>query len=100
MLGRAAREITEHVRTLAKLEVELATLEVKRKAVGLGLGAGLGAAAGVLAVFGIVFALATAAAALATVLSVWLALLIVTGVLFLLAGITGVLAAGRFRKKH
>ena len=38
------------------------------------------------AVFGLGFALATVAAALATFLSTWLALLIVTGALFLLVG--------------
>jgi len=97
-LGAAAKAVAEHVNALGRLEIELATLELKRKATSLGLGIGLGVGAGVLALFGLGFALATAAAALALVLSWWLALLIVTGALFLLAGLAGILAVGRLRR--
>ena len=44
------------------------------------------------------FWLATIAAALATVVSTWLALLIVTGGLFLLAGVLAVFGIGRIKK--
>ena len=96
-LGAAAKDVAEHASALTRLEIELASLELKKKATALGVGIGLGLGAAAFAVFGLAFALATIAAALALVVSVWLALLIVTGVLFLFAGIAGVLAVGRLR---
>ena len=48
--------------------------------------------------FALGFGLATIAAALATFLSTWLALLIVTGALFLLVGMLAILGLGRVRK--
>src|SRR6476659_5653192 len=86
-LGAAAKEVAEHASALTRLELELATLELKKKATSLGVGIGLGVAAALLALLGVGFALATAAAAIALVVPVWLALLIVTGALFLLAGV-------------
>ncbi|HZO98587.1 MAG TPA: phage holin family protein [Gaiellaceae bacterium] len=97
-VGAAARDVAEHAGALTRLELELAALELKRKARALALGFGLGAAAIVFVVLGTGFALATAVAAIALVTPVWLALLIVTGALFLLAGIAGALAAGRLRR--
>jgi uncharacterized membrane protein YqjE len=97
-LGAAAKEVAEHASALTRLELELATLELKKKATSLGVGLGLGLAAVLLALLGIGFALATAAAAIALVVPVWLALLIVTGALFLLAGIAGAIAVGSLRK--
>jgi Putative Actinobacterial Holin-X, holin superfamily III len=97
-LGAAAKQVAEHASTLTRLEVELAQLELKQKAQSLGVGVGVGAGAAVLAVYGVGFLLATAAAALALVVDWWLALLIVTAVLFLTAGIAGVIAVGLFRK--
>jgi hypothetical protein len=85
-LGSAAKEVAEHAKALAKLEVELATLELKRKLVSLGLGIGLLVGGGLFALFGLGFLFATIAAALATFLSTWLALLIVTLGLFRLTG--------------
>jgi Putative Actinobacterial Holin-X, holin superfamily III len=96
-LGAAAKQVAEHASALTRLEVELAQLELKQKAQSLGLGLGLGAGAAVMALYGFGFLLATAAAALALVVDWWLALLIVTGVLFLVAGIAGALAANRLR---
>jgi hypothetical protein len=97
-VGAAAKEVADHASAIGRLELELASLELKRKAVSLGIGAGLGAGAGVFAVFGLTFALATVAAALSLLMPVWAALLIMTGCMFLVAGITGVLALGRFRR--
>jgi hypothetical protein len=96
-LSAAAKQVAEHASALTRLEVELAQLELKQKAQSLGVGVGLGAGAAVLALYGLGFLLATIAAALALVVDWWLALLIVTGVLFLIAGIAGVIARGRFR---
>jgi Putative Actinobacterial Holin-X, holin superfamily III len=80
-LGAAAKDVAEHASTIARLEIELAKLEVKKKLAALGLGIGLLAAAVAIGLYGIGFLFATITAALATFLPVWLSLLIVTLVL-------------------
>jgi len=85
-VGPAAKHVAEHASSLARLEMQLAVLELKRKVVALGLGIGLVSGAGVFLLFGLGFGLAAVAAALATVFSTWLALVIVFGGLTLLAG--------------
>jgi hypothetical protein len=96
-LAAAVHEVTERTKALARLEAELATLELRSKVRALGFGVVLVTAAAVLALFGAGFALATLAAALATAMPVWLALLIVTGVLFLLGVALGAFGAARLR---
>jgi hypothetical protein len=78
-VGPAAKDVAEHASTLARLELELAALELKRKVASLGMGIGLVVAAGVFLLFGLGFGLAAGAAALALVVSTWVALLIVFG---------------------
>ncbi|HEY3921128.1 MAG TPA: phage holin family protein [Gaiellaceae bacterium] len=97
-VGSAAKIVAEHASALTKLELELAALEVKKKALALGVGIGLGVGAAVFGLLGICFALATGTAALTLVFSVWISLLIMTGVLFLVAGVLGVLAVGKLRR--
>ena len=97
-LGAAAKQVAEHASALARLELELAGLELKRKLGALGLGVGLGVGAAVFLVFMLGFGLATIAAALATFLSTWLALLIVTAFLLLMAGLLGFLALRAVRR--
>ena len=97
-LGAAAKLVSERASSLVRLELQLAAAELKQKVVALGLGIALLVGAAVLGLFALVFALATAAAALATTLSTWLALLVVTGGLVLLAGLLGALGLGRVRK--
>ena len=97
-VGGAAKEVAEHASTLAKLELELAGLELKRKVGALGAGVALGIGAALLALFALGFLLATVAAALATVLDTWLALLLVTVGLLALAGVLGAIARGRIKK--
>ena len=41
-VGTAAKQVAEHASTLARLELELAGLELKQKAGALGAGVGLG----------------------------------------------------------
>ena len=86
-VGTAAKQVAEHASTLARLELELALLEVKRKVAALGIGIGMSIAAGIVALFALGFGLAAGAAALALVMPMWAALLIVFGVLVLLATI-------------
>ena len=86
-LGEAAKQVSEHASAIVRLELELASLELKRKLAALGLGIGRGLGAAIFLLFMLGFALAT-----------WLALLIVTALLLLLAGLLGLLALGRIKR--
>ena len=97
-LGSAAKQFAERASTLVRLELELASLELKRKFRSLATGIALGGLAAVLLVFAIGFGLASAAAGIATATSVWLALLIVTVGLFLVVGLLGVFAMRAIKK--
>lgn len=97
-VGAAARSVSEHLSSIMRLELELATLELRRKAIALGLGiaGALGAALFLLYMLG--FGLATIAAGLATTMPWWAALLIVTGLTFVLALLLGFFALMKFQK--
>jgi hypothetical protein len=97
-VGPAAKQVAEHASTLARLELELAALEIKKKVAALGIGIGLLVGAAVFLFYATGFGLATAAAGLATVVSTWLALLIVFGALALL-GLVLALVGMRLIKK-
>ncbi|MFH8219107.1 phage holin family protein [Streptomyces sp. NPDC018057] len=86
-VGELVHDATEQLSLLARQEVALAKEELTAKGRRMGRGGGLLGAAGALAYVGL-FALAgTGVAALSLVLPVWAAALIVTGVLFALAGL-------------
>ena len=97
-LGATAKDVAEHASSLFRLELELATLELKKKAANLGLGAGLAAGAAVFALYGVGFLFATIAAGLATAMPTWLAILIVTLGLFVIAGILGLIGLNRIKR--
>jgi hypothetical protein len=97
-IGSAARDVAEHASALTRLELELAALELKNRVASLGIGIGLGAAAAAFAFLGFCFGLATIAAAIATALPWWSSLLIVTGLLFLIAGAAGVIGIGKLKR--
>lgn len=86
-LSGATRRVAEHAREFVRLEVELATAELKKKAAALGTGLGLMVGAAVLAFLALTFGLLAAAAGLATTLSVWASLLIVCGGLVLITAV-------------
>lgn len=94
----AAKSIAERASAIVRLEIELAALELKKKATAVAVGIGLGVGAAILLLLGLWFVFATIAAALATFLALWLALLIVTLGLFVLAGLLGVLALRNIKK--
>ena len=94
----ATREVAAHTSRLIQLELELRALQLKRKAAGVGIGAAFGVTALLLAPLLLLFLLAAATAALATAVQVWLAILIMTGVIVLLIGVLGALAARSIRK--
>jgi Putative Actinobacterial Holin-X, holin superfamily III len=97
-VGAAAKQVAEHASTLARLEVELASLELKSKVAALGIGAGLTISAGVFALFALGFGLAAVAAALAIVLDAWLALLLVFAGLLLLAGVLALIGLNTLQR--
>jgi len=86
-LGGAAKLVADHARSLVRLELQLAVAELKKKVAAIGIGIALLAGAALFLLFALGFAFATIAAAIATTTSVWLALLIVTGGLFVLAAV-------------
>jgi uncharacterized membrane protein YqjE len=97
-LGGAAKAVADRARSMVRLELQLAAAELKRKVAALGVGIALLVGAALFGFFAFAFALATVAAAIATALSVWLALLIVTGGLFLLVGLLAIFGIGAIRK--
>lgn len=97
-LGATVKSVSERASSLVRLELELAALEVKRKIASLGIGIGLALAAAVLLVFALGFGLATIAAGIATAVAWWLALLIVTIGIVLVAGLLGWLGMRSIQK--
>jgi hypothetical protein len=97
-VGGAAKRVADHASAIARLEFELAALELKRKAAALGIGIGLAVAAGLMAFFMIGFAFATLAAVLATFLDVWVALLIVTLFLGVLVVLNALVARAAIKR--
>ena len=97
-VGTAAKEVADHAKTLVGLELELASLELKRNVGALGVGIAIAVAAAVLALYAFGFLLAAAAAGIATATSTWFALLLVGVVLFVIAGIAGAFALSAFKK--
>lgn len=97
-LGTSAKSVAEHASALVRLEMELAALELKRKASQLGIGIGLALGAALFLLFGLGFALATIAAGIATALPWWASLLIVTAGIFLVVAILGLLAMRSIKK--
>jgi membrane protein implicated in regulation of membrane protease activity len=85
-LGGAVKVVADKASSIVRLELALAAAELKKKIFALGVGIALLVGAALFGVFALAFGLATIAAALATVFSTWLALLIVTGSLFVLVG--------------
>jgi hypothetical protein len=90
-LGAAVKDVAEHASAIARLELELASMELKKKVVALGFGIGLLVGSLLVVVYAVGFLFATITAALATFLPVWLSLLIVTVFLFAVAGVLGLL---------
>ena len=92
-VGELVGQATEQLSRLVRQEVALAKEELTAKGRRAGRGGGLLGAAGAFAYAGLLASAGTAVAALSLVLSVWAAALIVTGVLFVIAGVLA--AAGR-----
>ncbi len=85
-LSELMKQLTEQTTRLAQKEVELAKAEMTIKGKRLGIGAGAFGGAGLVAVLGLGTLVATIVLLLATAMTAWLAALIVTVVLFAIAG--------------
>jgi uncharacterized membrane protein YqjE len=101
-LGEIVAEVSEKASLLVRQEIELAKLEVTEKITKLGRGAAIGAAAGVFAIFGITMLFHTLAWFLNDLFNWegnnWAGFLVITVLLFLLAGLAAFLAARMFKK--
>ena len=97
-VAAAAKEVAEHAKRLARLEVQLALAEVKKKALALGIGIGMLVTAALFGFFLLAFALAAGAAALTIVLAPWAALLSMMGFCLFVAGGLATVGALLLRK--
>jgi uncharacterized membrane protein YqjE len=102
-LAQAIQDVTEKASLLVREEIELAKTEVTEKVTKLIKGAVVGIAAGVFAVFGLVYLLHSMAWLIWEVIhddvsGPWVGFLIVAGVLFILGGLAGFMAARLVRR--
>ena len=86
-LGALVHDMTEQMSTLVRDEMRLAQAEMTQKGKAAGLGVGLFGGAGVVALYGVGTLIATVVLLLSLAMSAWLAALIVTVVLFAVAGV-------------
>ena len=100
MLGivTQAQRVQARLKSLVQLNIELAKVEGKRRAIALGIALGLAVLAAVLVLYAVGFLFAAAAVGIAEELPLWLSLLIVAIALLLFAVVAGLVAA-RFAKK-
>ncbi len=90
-LSELMKQLTEQTTRLAQKEIELAKAEMSIKGKRLGIGAGAFGGAGLIAVLGLGTLVATIVLLLATAMTAWLAALIVTVVLFAIAGVAALI---------
>jgi len=93
-LGEIVSEVSEKASLLVREEIELAKAEVRTKLSRLTKGAAVGAAAGVFLIFGVTMFFHALSWLITNLLDspVWVGYAIVTGILFLLAAIAGLVA--------
>src|SRR4051812_15768624 len=90
-LGALVHDMTQQMSTLVRDEVRLAQAEMTEKGKRAGVGIGMFGGAGLVALYGVGTLLATVILVLALVLPPWVAALIVTVVLFVVAGVLALL---------
>ena len=86
-LGAVVHRLSEQIPELVRSEIRLAQAELAQKGKRAGVGVGLFSAAGLFALYGLATLLTTAIVLLDLALPLWAAALIVTGVLFAIAGV-------------
>jgi uncharacterized membrane protein YqjE len=97
-VGELMTRLSEQTSHLVRDELALAQIELRDTAKQAGKGAGLLSGAAVLAWFGLGAAIATAIIALALVLPLWASALIVTAVVFVAAGVLGLMGRNETQK--
>ncbi|MDT9696015.1 phage holin family protein [Streptomyces sp. P17] len=97
-VGELVGQATEQLSLLVRQELALAKEELAEKGRRAGRGGGLLGAAGAVAYAGLLALAGTAVAALSLTLSVWAAALIVTAVLFVVAGVLGATGRAQLRR--
>jgi hypothetical protein len=97
-LGESVQRVQQRATSLLKLKAELATIEMRRKAIAIGIGAGLALTALVLILFSLGFALAAASSALELHFSAWASHLIVAGAVLVAAALLGLAAVAAFKR--
>ena len=90
-LGAIVNQLTTQVPELIRSEIKLAQAEVTEKGKRVGIGIGMFSGAGLMAFFGFGTLLATIILVLSLVMDPWIAALIVTVVLFVIAGVLALL---------
>ncbi len=88
-VGELVQQLSQHTATLVRQELQLAQLEMKEKGKRFGMAGGLFGGAGVVAAYAVGALIAMLILLLATFLKPWIAALIVTVVLFAVAGVLG-----------
>ncbi|MBL8926425.1 MAG: phage holin family protein [Pseudonocardia sp.] len=96
--GELITRLSSQVSELVRGEIALAKAELTQKGKRAGIGAGLAGTAGVLALYGVGALITTVIAALALVLPVWAAALIVAVVIFIIAGVLGLLGKSQIQR--
>jgi uncharacterized membrane protein YqjE len=90
-LGTLVSQLSSQIPELIRSEIKLAQAEVTEKGKRAGIGIGMFSVAGLMAFFGFGVLLTTVILLLALVMPAWLAALIVTVVLFVVAGVAALL---------
>lgn len=90
-VGDLVQRMSQQTATLVRKELELAQVEMKEKGKRAGIGVGLFGGAGLVAAYGVGALIATLILVLATFLEGWVAALIVTAVLFAIAGVAALM---------
>ncbi|CAL9421008.1 hypothetical protein SUDANB176_01862 [Streptomyces sp. enrichment culture] len=97
-VGELVGQATEQLSRLVRQEVALAKVELSEKGRRAGRGGGMLGAAGAFAYAGLLALAGTGVAALSLVLPVWAAALIVTALLFAVAGVLAVAGRSQLRR--
>jgi uncharacterized membrane protein YqjE len=99
-IGDIVHRISENASLLIREEVELAKAEIEQKVKRIARGAAVGAVAGFFVLLGLIFLIETAAWGLVALFdwdSIWPGFAVVTGALFLLALVGGLIAVRSFK---
>ena len=96
--GELVTRLSTQLSELVRGELALAKAELTQKGKRAGMGAGLAGGAGVVALYGVGALIAAVIAALALVMPVWLSALIVAILLFVVAGVLGLLGRNQIKR--